>query len=216
MFAAFSTLSGCNQTGFTASDNTGQAQLEMDNSHPDLPTTTTPTSGDPAGTPGTGDTPNTPAPAVTPAPVPEVTPGVTPPPAPVPAVTPPPAPVPAVTPGATPPPAPGDTMTPPPPAPGKSGSNPKPTASTCPKKTDNSIPPAIIDSLVMKYGCVDSSDEGKDSNDKKIQICHIPKGNPKAAHALCIAVQGAVNGHGIDLKTCKSPVGDYCGACKPE
>src|SRR4051812_15873716 len=46
-----------------------------------------------------------------------------------------------------------------------------------PKKDDAPIPPAVVDSLVTKYGCSDSTDEGKDSNEKKILICHVPMGN---------------------------------------
>jgi hypothetical protein len=69
---------------------------------------------------------------------------------------------------------------------------------------------------VTQYGCVDSTAAGKASHDKKILICHVPYGNPKAAHSICVAVPGAVNGHGIDVTTCTSPVGDYCGACRPD
>jgi len=125
----------------------------------------------------------------------------------------------------TPAPSPSPTLTPPAPVDPKKPENPKkpedpkkpeepkPAASHCPKGP-KVVPPAVVDALVMKYGCVDTSDEGKGSNDKKIGICHVPKGNPKAAHMICVAVPGAVNGHGIDVTTCKSPVGDYCGACK--
>jgi len=93
--------------------------------------------------------------------------------------------------------------------------NPKPKPSCNPGNGNGPITPAVIDALVTKYGCVDTSDEGKSSNEKKILVCHVPKGNPRAAHSICIAVPGAINGHGIDPKTCLSPVGDYCGACKP-
>ncbi len=127
-----------------------------------------------------------------------------------------PSPSPSVLPSATP------TETPTVKPSGTPSGTPSPKATGCADKdktsgdkSNGTVTPATVDSLVTKYGCVDPSDEAKDSNDKKILICHIPPGNPKAAHSICVAVPGAINGHGIDPKTCLSPVGDYCGACRP-
>lgn len=49
-----------------------------------------------------------------------------------------------------------------------------------------------------------------------IKICHIPPGNPAAQHTLCIAMQGAVNGHGVKFNgEVGGHGGDYPGECKP-
>jgi hypothetical protein len=56
-------------------------------------------------------------------------------------------------------------------------------------------------------------------NTKKVLVCHVPPGNPAAAHTICIAAKGAVNGHGLDLNEPKKRGGhggDRLGACEAE
>lgn len=194
---AFALFTSCApDAAFTA--NEGTSQLDIDG-HPDLPSMM---DGD--GNPGSNDgsTPNT-NPSPKPSSAPTNTPNV---PNVVPSTTP--STTPTTMPSTTPTAAPSTTPTWDPP--GKGKPNPKPSVN--PGHGAKDIPPSVVDALVEKYGCVDPAD--KNSREKKIQICHIPPGNAAAAHAICIAVPGAVNGHGIDVKTCKSPVGDYCGACR--
>jgi hypothetical protein len=33
----------------------------------------------------------------------------------------------------------------------------------------------------------------------KVLVCHIPPGNPAAAHTICVSRNGAIHGHGLDL-----------------
>lgn len=194
-------LSACNDTGFaeyTASQQDGHPGLETPGG------TSTNTDGD-----GDGD-PTPPAP-VPPAPVPPApTPTAPVPPAPTPtAPVPPvgdPTPLPSVAPSPLPPGVtPPTTDTPPtPPVYNPPGKKPPTDDVPPPGNKPPTTPPGVIDDLVSQYGC----------GGKKISICHVPPGNPGNAHTICIAVQGAVNGHDLDLATCTSSVGDYCGPCK--
>ncbi len=54
------------------------------------------------------------------------------------------------------------------------------------------------------------------SNAKKVRICHIPQGNPAAKQTICVAIPGAVEGHGVYLDGSKvgGHGGDYVGECK--
>jgi hypothetical protein len=58
------------------------------------------------------------------------------------------------------------------------------------------------------------------SNGKKVMICHVPGGDYAKSHTLCVAVQGAVNGHGVAVGNLQPKsrsngmhLKDYIGAC---
>jgi hypothetical protein len=58
------------------------------------------------------------------------------------------------------------------------------------------------------------------SNGKKVLICHVPGGDYAKSHTLCIAVQGAVNGHGVAVGNLQAKtkangmhLKDYLGPC---
>jgi hypothetical protein len=56
-------------------------------------------------------------------------------------------------------------------------------------------------------------------NEKHLKICHVPAGNPAARHTICPAVQGAINGHGIDPSDAQkigAHGGDTLGACSDD
>ena len=60
---------------------------------------------------------------------------------------------------------------------------------------------------------VSTCSDSQDSN--KVLICHVPPGNPAAAHTLCIS-RNALFGHGLDLSHSRSSAmhsDDYLGAC---
>lgn len=50
----------------------------------------------------------------------------------------------------------------------------------------------------------------------KIRVCHVPPGNPDAAHTICISVQGWENGHKDSHQGAGDESGDYLGACKKQ
>lgn len=75
-------------------------------------------------------------------------------------------------------------------------STPTPTPSVAPTPSDP----------ISAHSC------GKKA-DKKIYICHRPPGNPDNEHTLCIAIQGAIHGHGILLDGSPTTTGDYLGKC---
>lgn len=70
-----------------------------------------------------------------------------------------------------------------------------------------------------------SHDESQDCtapSGNQVMICHVPPGNPAARHTICVGVNGAQNGHGINLSD-PSAIGGHggdtlgaCGAVVPE
>lgn len=56
-------------------------------------------------------------------------------------------------------------------------------------------------------------DEQKD-DEKFVIICHIPSGNPKNAHSICISKQGWLHGH--KDRHGREDSRDYLGACKDQ
>lgn len=62
------------------------------------------------------------------------------------------------------------------------------------------------------------------SNGKKVLICHVPGGDLAKKHTLCIAIQGAVNGHGVAVgnlqpnkaKSNGMHLKDYLGSCNEQ
>ena len=56
---------------------------------------------------------------------------------------------------------------------------------------------------------------GENAHSNKVEICHVPPGNPLAAHTICIS-KNALGGHGLDPERVKNHVmhsDDYLGKC---
>ncbi|MBS1964048.1 MAG: hypothetical protein JST04_17680 [Bdellovibrionales bacterium] len=116
----------------------------------------------------------------------------------------------------------------------KNPEDPAPVASPSPKPSSPAPVPSVMPSVrpspaaePPKKEC----DKDKDNNEydddspvpayarcgnklEKVLVCHVPPGNPAAAHTICISVNGAVHGHDVPLDGSISPVsGDYIGEC---
>jgi len=70
-----------------------------------------------------------------------------------------------------------------------------------------------------------SHDESQDCSapsGNQVMICHVPPGNPSARHTICVGINGAQNGHGLNLAD-PAAIGGHggdtlgaCGAVAPE
>ncbi len=73
------------------------------------------------------------------------------------------------------------------------------------------IPISVLDTdpaQAAKYEC------GHGNNDKKIEICHVPQGNPDNRHTLCLpppAIEAHLREHDASVATGDE---DHLGACR--
>lgn len=84
--------------------------------------------------------------------------------------------------------------------------SPNPVASPSPAMSPSPAASPNPQDPLSKYSC-------GNKNEKKVLICHRPQGNPAAAHDICVSIQGAIHGHGIDLNSGVSTTGDSLGSC---
>lgn len=62
----------------------------------------------------------------------------------------------------------------------------------------------------------DASEDCSAPSSKQVMICHVPPGNPAARHTICVGINGARNGHGLnfaDPSAIGGHGGDTLGAC---
>jgi len=69
------------------------------------------------------------------------------------------------------------------------------------------------DEDLAKHACDDDNSEGSSDDDQKVNVCHVPPGNPDARHTICISVNGYINGHMKNHHTGNEQTADYLGEC---
>lgn len=80
------------------------------------------------------------------------------------------------------------------------------TPSDAPTVEDGIENPELLDQYPCKTACRDHS--------KKVQICHVPPGNPENRHTICIG-KAAVQAH-LARHQASTGESDYLGECKPD
>lgn len=74
------------------------------------------------------------------------------------------------------------------------------------------VGPSASPSPLIDLSCKDLASCACGPN--SIWICHIPPGNPAAAHTICVGIPGALNGHGVTFNGLPGGHGgDYPGHC---